>query len=262
MIDSLPGMKNVDLLKTIMVHTEQTILAYSNLYTELPVFFEVFQGFDQEKISNSVYTLELLILANLMDMVTQFDKFTRRSTNLVMENSIFWPYVWIYTFTELGYLSHMERDFLIGTLKLIIVRFFQMLRENNYFLVYEFIHMSSEENYQYFNCFRGTRCYYMTGKVFSEHPNFWKTLMNYFPEMKKFVKQIVEDYHYNDILHIFEHHKYINFNQEKIIDVDNTQLSQAILDNVDVCQKRYTISHSQFQNPEDLLDFAFYFDAL
>lgn len=255
-VDSLPGIGKSKILEKMYL-LNKSVIPYATTYNHLPAFNEVYFGHANERISNAVYTLELMILGHLADLVNQVQYVMNKHSILVMEDSIFWPYVWIEAFADLGYLNSNERTMFIDILRCLCDRFLHYTSIQGYKVIYEFIHISNEKPYEFCPKSQETdQCYQSRGKIFLEHPNFFTILMKYFPAMKEFIGglsfEMPEKY-----VHIYDHKNYINLENEFLIRKPE-DIAQVFLDdcrdaNLTLQEKYY----DSFISEPDLLDYAF-----
>jgi len=255
-VDSLPGVGKKRILEKMYL-LNKSVIPYGTTYYNLPSFYEVFSGHTDERISNGVFTLELMILGHLADLVNQVQYAMKKESIMVMEDSIFWPYVWIQAFTDLGYLNSNERDLLIDSLRCICERFLHFTSSRGYKVIYEFIHISDEKPYEFCPQSKETdKCYHLQGKIFLDHPNFFTIVMKHFPTMKEFIGRLSLEMP-EKYVYIYDHKNYINLENEFLIRKPE-DIAQVFLDdwrdaNLTLEDKYY----NTFITEPDLLDYAF-----
>jgi len=208
MMDSLPGIGKIDLIKN-MTRLYPTATPFIAKIDDLSGFYEVFAGHQEDRISRAVFSLELLMLGNTLQMINDMQYAMRSCSVIISENSIFWPFVWIETFHDLGYIKDEERNCLFEMLKLVCERFLDFTSSQGYNFVYQYIHVPFEDKYEFVANYTNNRCYHLSGRVFIEHKNFFNIIMKYVPFMFTFIRGLST---YNPERHvfIFEHNNFIN----------------------------------------------------
>lgn len=256
MIDSLPGIGKSNIMKKMALRNS-AVVPYITNYQELSAFYEVYSGHQNHRISNAVLTLQLLILGNLADLVNQLEYAMKNISILAMEDSIFWPFVWIKTFRDLGYLRDVEHDLLIDILINVCHRFLDFTSSKGYKVVYEFVHVSNDKPYEFAPKYADLQCYHLQGRIFVEHSNFFDIVMKYFPAMKEFIRGL-SVYAPDKHVFIFEHNNYLKTygkpmeirEPEDLAQVFLSDLKEAVL----TPAERY---YDTFPATPDLLDFAY-----